>query len=525
MNNKIRLDRRGFIKTTSFGAMGTGLGIIVPNLSDTKQISDSDPGVWNPSDPMIRTGKELVIQPLLRHQLEEPKAQTSWRNWGDVHTETDALQEVARITAELDNMKKSADFPIKILPVKRATSDSEGEKVRMEKNYDVMLLYAAGGDNLDPCIPDDRFSLIFIRHISGPMYDFYENASNRFLRKAGKEFEIDTLRYYNGVGPDDVIVDDYEEMLWKLKALYGIHNFLGKKIIALGGAGGKMTSMAPELARTKYNLEIVEISYDDLEKRLNSYIKDPAMGKKVLAAMGEYLKIPSTKVLTTSEFIRKSFYNYYAFKDFMSEHNSTAFTINSCMRAIMPISQSTACLPLSLLNDEGYLAFCESDFVVIPSGILLHYISQRPVFLHNPTYPQKNIVMCAHCTAPRRMDGNFYEPADIVTHYESDFGAALKAYYKINQRVTLIDPDAAQKRWLGMEGVVSANPSLAACRSQQEINFIGDTDILKKEIRGSHWMMAYGSWTREVGYATRKLGMDWLNISDKNKYYESRKYI
>jgi hypothetical protein len=106
------------------------------------------------------------------------------------------------------------------------------------------------------------------------------------------------------------------------------------------------------------------------------------------------------------------------------------------------------------------------------------------------------------------MDGEFYEPADIVIHYESDFGAAVKTYYKINQKVTLIDPDAAQVRWLGMEGMVTGNPSLAACRSQQEIKFIGNTDLLRREMRGSHWMLAYGSWTREVGYATRKLGMD-----------------
>jgi hypothetical protein len=32
------------------------------------------------------------------------------------------------------------------------------------------------------------------------------------------------------------------------------------------------------------------------------------------------------------------------------------------MGTIMPMSQTTACMPLSLLNDEGYLAFCESDF-------------------------------------------------------------------------------------------------------------------------------------------------------------------
>ncbi len=44
----------------------------------------------------------------------------------------------------------------------------------------------------------------------------------------------------------------------------------------------------------------------------------------------------------------------------------------------MGISETTACMPLSLVNDDGYLAFCELDFVIIPSGILLHYISGNP---------------------------------------------------------------------------------------------------------------------------------------------------
>ncbi len=47
---------------------------------------------------------------------------------------------------------------------------------------------------------------------------------------------------------------------------------------------------------------------------------------------------------------------------------------------------------MSLLNDQGYLAFCESDFVVIPSGILLNGIANVPVFLNDPTTPHGNVV-------------------------------------------------------------------------------------------------------------------------------------
>ena len=511
MVNTNYLDRRSFIKTTSMGVLGST--ILFPSVLLTPYQN-----IWDPTKPMLRTGRELVVQPVLRHRIEKFELQKSWRNWGDVHTEESALEEVKRITDELEELKKKADFPVNILPVKRAMSHAEGENIKLERNYDLLLLYAAGAEydkGLDPCIPEDRFCIVFVRHLNGPMYDWYENASNRFLRVGGEGFEIDIHRNYRGLGTEDVIVDDYDEMLWKIRSLYGLHNFIGKRIVALGGASGKLTSMAPELARTKFKLVIPEVGYDDLEKRLSSAIKDPSMKKKVQDTMKEYLSLPDTKVVTNSEFIQNAFFVYYIFKEYMVENNATAFTINNCMGTIMTVSKTTACMGLSMLNDEGLLAFCESDFVVIPSGMLLHYISGKPVFLHNPSYPNKNNLLCAHCTSPRRMDGTNFEPAELVTHYESDYGAAVKVDMKVGQKVTLIDPDAAQVRWMGIEGSVTGNPHLPACRSQQEISFIGDTNILRREIRGSHFMLAYGTWTNEMGYACHKMGMDWLNISAK----------
>ena len=52
------------------------------------------------------------------------------------------------------------------------------------------------------------------------------------------------------------------------------------------------------------------------------------------------------------------------------------------------------------LSDEGHMAFCESDFVCVPAGILLHYIACEPVFMHNSTFPHKAIVTCATARLP-----------------------------------------------------------------------------------------------------------------------------
>ena len=124
----------------------------------------------------------------------------------------------------------------------------------------------------------------------------------------------------------------------------------------------------------------------------------------------------------------------------------------------MPMAETTACLPLSLLNDDGYLAFCESDFVVIPSGILLANISGRPMFLNDPTYPHDGVITLAHCTGPRKMDGKTLEPARILTHFESDYGAAPKVEMRKGQKVTNIIPDFAAERWVGFVGEIVDAP-------------------------------------------------------------------
>lgn len=61
---------------------------------------------------------------------------------------------------------------------------------------------------------------------------------------------------------------------------------------------------------------------------------------------------------------------------------------------------------------------------------------------------------------------------------------------------------------------VDDNPDFPICRTQQDIRIVGDDRRLAREIRGSHWLMAYGDYLNEMGYGVRKLGLDWLNISE-----------
>ena len=129
------------------------------------------------------------------------------------------------------------------------------------------------------------------------------------------------------------------------------------------------------------------------------------------------------------------------------------------------------------------------------------------------TYPHEGVVTMAHCTAPRKMDGKNYEPAKILTHFESDYDAAPKVEMKLGQKITVIDPDFNNKIWLGFEAEIIDNPFMDICRSQIDVQINGDCDKLIAETKGFHWMASYGNYLRETGYALKKVGVDWLNLS------------
>ena len=350
---------------------------------------------------------------------------------------------------------------------------------------------------------------MFVRHRSGPVYLWYEIVHPRFLRKTVDEYG------QTGFGIQDVVVDNPGDLVWRMRALGGLKNTLGKRIVAVGGpsgwgAGGQQ---APARARDLWNLDIHTFSYADLGERIKIARQDASLTKQCRDEAKKYLSQKGITLETSQEFVSNAFMLTGILKQLMAEAETNAITINDCMSTIMPLSETTACLPLSLLNDQGYMAFCESDFVVIPSGILLHYISGKPVFLNDPTYPHEGMVTIAHCTAPRKMNGADFEPARILTHFESDFGAAPKVEMRKGQSLTVLDPDFASRRWMGFAGEVVGNPFLDICRSQVDVGFKGNSERIAEEMRGFHWMVAYGNYLRETGYALQKVGVYWLDLT------------
>jgi uncharacterized protein YprB with RNaseH-like and TPR domain len=106
------------------------------------------------------------------------------------------------------------------------------------------------------------------------------------------------------------------------------------------------------------------------------------------------------------------------------------------------------------------------------------------------------------------MDGRTLEPVDLVTHYESDHGAATHVHFRKGQLLTVVKPDFEAKCWLTFTGKTVATPFLDTCRAQIELSLNANTKDVLNNLRGFHCMLAYGDYTREVTYSARKVGIE-----------------
>lgn len=466
-----------------------------------------------PGQPLPK-GRALRIQPVLMVHLEQPRDRTSWRSYGGICTEADVAAEKKRIRGELAGLTRRAEFPIETLPLVRVGNEDQAKKAATT-DADAIVLYAASGwTNLVNAIAASKAPMVmFIRHKSGPFYLWYEIAHWRFLRQNGDTFAVKNYDI------QDIVVDDYAELLWRLRALYGLANAKGTKMLAIGGLvaySEPAQKNGPTVARELWGYQIESITEEQFAKHLAKARRDAARVAKAEQQADALLATPNVTLQTQRKFVVNSFLALDVCQQLMAETGASNFGFGRCMGGeVIQMLDTPPCLVLSLANDMGYTAYCHTDLSHTLPGVLMRWIAGRPTFVCNSHFPHDGLFTVAHCAAPRKMDGRDYEPAAIMTHYESDYGAACRVEYTKGQTVTVVIPNLRCTLWQGFRGTIVESPAFPACRSQIEIAVDGDWRRLLAEMEGFHTQIVYGDYLREIGYALKKLGKtQWRNYSD-----------
>jgi uncharacterized protein (DUF779 family) len=496
------MTRRKFIQITGTGALGT---MALSGLSWSDLVAGPQAEKYKPRR------QPLVVKPVFTYEIPERREQTSWRSWGGIQTEKDAAEEINHIQGELNTLSSQADFPVSFLPISGVRTIEDLNKIEDLKSPDIYLVYPAGGgmNMFDFLNKMGKNIIFFCRYKSGPVYLWYEIISPRYLRQ-----HTDSLKV-TGIDENDVVIDSQEELLWRLRALCGLKNTINSRILAIGGPGAWSQPLESSInnVKEKYKLDIQTISYDELGSLIKEARADNSAVARAKNNSDDYLHDAGIKLETNRKYVENCFVLEDILVRLMEKANCRAVTINNCMGTIMPLAETSACLTLSLLNDAGYLAYCESDFIVVPAGILMANISGKPSFLNDPTYPHNNSITLAHCTAPRRMDGKNLAPARILTHFESDYGAAPKVEMLIGQTVTNILPDFAFRKYIGLPGKITDNPFRDICRSQIDISYNCESKLVAEKMPGFHWITVYGDYIKEAGYALKKIGIEFENLT------------
>ena len=183
---------------------------------------------------------------------------------------------------------------------------------------------------------------------------------------------------------------------------------------------------------------------------------------------------------------------YSAIKKICQEERLDAMTIR-CFD-IVKSCNTTSCLALARLNDEGIVAGCEGDMQTLMTMLLAKKLCNEPAFMANPSILTDTTSMFAHCTVPLSM---CYKTT-MRTHFESGIGVAVQGDLPLGDYTILKWGGRKLDKFFVTEAKAIKNEySNHFCRTQITFDVNLKPYLLKHPI-GNHHVIVKGKHSVEV---------------------------
>ncbi len=174
----------------------------------------------------------------------------------------------------------------------------------------------------------------------------------------------------------------------------------------------------------------------------------------------------------------------------------------------------TACMALSMLNDEGIVSGCEGDLPTTFSMMIASSLCEEVVWMANPSSIDKlkNEIIFAHCTVPSKFLSD-KKNAGLTTHMESEKSTAIRgALYKNN--VTILRVGSHFNKIVAVTGKIidSDMQRKSLCRTQAIVKIDGSVEKWIDESLGNHQVIAYGNILSELKYFCENSGIELVII-------------
>jgi len=351
--------------------------------------------------------------------------------------------------------------------------------------------------NLEDFNRKDYFPLIFIK--SGGV----EGKFKQIFKKVKGPYLLLSSGLHNSFASSLEIASFLKQKGEEVEIILGDSNYIAMRIKELS----KIFEVKSRLASTKLGvigkpsdwLIASDVDYNKIKDDLGISLIDIEMDELVKEIDRDHnFTHPKLNDIKNKGFDSKSIDGalkiYNGFKAIVNKYKFDGVTVR-CFD-LLEIYKNTGCLGLSLLNDEGIMAGCESDIPALISMAILHYLTDEPVFMANPSSIDidKNEIILAHCTLPLNMPDEFY----LKTHFESGLGVGIKGSIK-EGKATIFKLSRDGKEYFVSGGEIIENlNSENLCRTQIKFRMNEEVKYFLQNSLGNHHLICKGDYSKLV---------------------------
>ena len=351
--------------------------------------------------------------------------------------------------------------------------------------------------NLEDFNRKDYFSLIFIK--SGGA----EGKFKQIFKQVKGPYLLLSSGLHNSLAASLEIASFLKQKGEKVEIIHGDSDYIAMRIKELS----KIFKVKNRLASTKLGvigkpsdwLIASEVDYNKIKETLGISLIDIGMDELVKEIDRDHnfnhLKLDDIKNKGfDSKSIDGALKIYNGFKAIVNKYKLDGITVR-CFD-LLEIYKNTGCLGLALLNDEGIMGGCEGDIPALISMVILHYLTDEPVFMANPSSVDinRNKIILAHCTLPLNMPDEFY----LKTHFESGLGVGIQGVIEEGE-ATIFKLSGDGKKYFVSGGEIIENLNKESlCRTQIRMKVDEDIKYFLQNSLGNHHLICKGDNSKLV---------------------------
>ncbi len=351
--------------------------------------------------------------------------------------------------------------------------------------------------NLEDFNRKDYFPLIFTKSggVEGKFKQIFKQVKGPYL--------LLSSGLHNSFAASLEIASFIKQKGEKVEIIHGDSDYIARRIKELS----KIFEVKSRLASTKLGvigkpsdwLIASDVDYNKVKDVLGISLIDIEMGELVKEIdQSHHFAHPKLNDIKNKGFDSKSIDRalkiYSGFKAIVNKYKLDGITVR-CFD-LLGIYKNTGCLGLSLLNEGGIVAGCEGDIPALISMAILHYLTDEPVFMANPSSVDinQNEIILAHCTLPLNMPDEFY----LKTHFESGLGVGIKGVIGEGE-ATIFKLSRDGKEYFVSGGEIIENlNSENLCRTQIRFRMNEGVKYFLQNSIGNHHLICKGDYSEMV---------------------------